>query len=234
MTNGNENGPNQELALNYLNLRRIVGLLGMAMPWALWLIGKARFDLNLQSSMSAYAHTAMVPLYSGLLWVIGIFLIAYRGFDDTDNRTASVAGFGALGMSIFPTAYDHSYPPSVFSWDSPIAHVVCAGIFFAALAYMSYFQFTKSLSAKPARRKLRRNTIYKLSAAVMVGAVVALAADKIGSRFFPDLVEPIDNSIFWAEAIAIFAFGIAWYVKGEGLAKWLSDEDASNENIDSE
>ncbi|MFT5351189.1 MAG: hypothetical protein ACI9MF_002010 [Gammaproteobacteria bacterium] len=216
-----DNDLKEELAFDYLKLRRYVGLLGMAMPWVLWFCGGLFFNIDLQPSMSAYAHTAMLPMFSGSLWVIGVFLIAYEGFHRSDDIIASIAGFAALGVSFFPTNFVDKHP-CTFSWDAPLIHVISAGFYFGSLAYMSYFQFTKTncKAGNIGPRKKRRNRVYRVSAIVMVGAVVALIVENI----FVVKPESLPNAMFWAEAIAISAFGVAWYVKGEGFKRWMGDE----------
>jgi hypothetical protein len=67
-----------------------------------------------------------------------------------------------------------------------------------------------------------RNRLYVLSGWVLV---LALAAGAAGSMYLPhDLMVKIEP-MFWGEAIAIWAFGFAWLVKGDTIVPSSAGED---------
>ena len=68
----------KELVISYLELRRIIGILGMSLPFIVmggaWLI----FSVGLQESISAYYHTPMRDVLVGLIFFLTGFFWSYR------------------------------------------------------------------------------------------------------------------------------------------------------------
>ncbi len=98
------------------NVSRALGWLGLFLPTALIAQG-ALSSSGLQPSISHTYHTAMGDVLVGTLFAIGIFLIAYKDFNpeeyDSGNHSAfwngywdrwfaRAAGFGAIGVALFP------------------------------------------------------------------------------------------------------------------------------------
>jgi hypothetical protein len=99
--------------ISYLTLRRTLGWIGLGLPVALLALGLA-LDQDLYTSISAYYHSDLRELMVGALCAVGIFLIAYRGYDlkeehnltFSDHATANAAGIGAIGVALLPTAME--------------------------------------------------------------------------------------------------------------------------------
>ena len=53
--------------------------------------------------MSAYYYTPMRNIWVGALCALGIFLIAYVGWDRADKIITNIAGVSALGVALCPT-----------------------------------------------------------------------------------------------------------------------------------
>lgn len=218
-----------EQAMN--RLRKAVGLIGFALP-VLLLISVAVFKVEMQDSISEFFFTAMRDVFVLTLTGIGVFLITYYGHDPdegdilTDWGLSTIAGVTALAVALIPTMCNatNCYSPLTFfdrliTSDSAqnILHFGAAGIFFTALALMCLKLFTKSDRPSPGPLKSRRNRIYRLCGWVILTMVAALFVVKLV------LGDPWgwDESwhfTFWAEAIAVWAFAIAWLVKGEAMA----------------
>ena len=99
-------------------------------------------------------------------------------------------------------------------WHDPYrvcrAHVSHAGLHL-------HFSFSQVLCEKPfTRRKRDRNRIYVASGLIMVACMVAMVGLTIRS-----VVERRHPSpwLFWCEALALGAFGVAWLTKGEGFMR---------------
>jgi len=95
-------------------------------------------------------------------------------------------------------------------------HLTCAALFFLALAYMSYFQFTQT-AGNPTPQKLKRNTLYKVCAIIIVACILSLVP-----CFVSNSVKTFyDNHkfVFIGESISLFAFGTSWLIKGEFILK---------------
>jgi len=91
------------------------------------------------------------------------------------------------------------------------------------LIYFSLFLFTKtSTPREPTSQKLQRNILYKvcgytMAVCILLIAVYYLLAEETAS--LPGTYKPV----YWLEAVAILAFGVSWFTKGEAILK--DDED---------
>jgi peptidoglycan/LPS O-acetylase OafA/YrhL len=82
------------------------------------------------------------------------------------------------------------------------------------LVYFSGFLFTKSYPARPLTpQKVRRNRIYRVCAVMMAVSLV------VGLTFHYLHIFDTFRPLLWGETLASEAFGIAWFVKGEGILK---------------
>ena len=203
-------GPNDKYlrhTYSYLALRKVVGWIGILLPFILmfgvFLIFKGEI---IQESISHYYHTGMGDIFVGALCAVALFMFFYSGHDKWDDWTGNVAGFFAIGVALFPTT-------EVGSSDLTGAiHFTCAALFFLTLAIFSLFLFTRR-GSNPTRQKLTRNKIYIICGLIMIACLVAIAIymnfihkNSSGSGF-----------VFWAETIALVAFGISWLTKGGTL-----------------
>ena len=100
----NEASRKSLLVYSYLELRTAIGLLGIGLPVIVALGGALIFRVGLQSSLSSYYHTGMRDVLVGTLFVIGFFLLSYKGYDRADNLTGNLACVFAVGLALFPTA----------------------------------------------------------------------------------------------------------------------------------
>lgn len=199
----------QNAVTSYRDLRRGVGILGLVLPFAL-VIG----NLGLERSISAYYYTDMRNWFVGTMWATGFFLIFYR-YGKPDTVLSSVAGVLAILVSLFPTTPEELNPPA-HQVVIGAFHLAFAGGFLLLLAYFCLFLFTRS-DVSPqdmTRRKKLRNKIYRgCGIAMTAGVVIAALFQWLTSSAFRDAWHPV----FWCEAVAVIAFGIAWLIKGETL-----------------
>jgi hypothetical protein len=204
-----DNGNDSWVIVSYVTLRRIVGILGVTLPIVL-VVGTilVTFNLAVRSSISAYYNSVMGPVFAGVLFVVGWFLYAYRGYDRRDDRAGDRACLFAMGVALFPhVSATHRWVPWV--------HYICAALLFLTLAYFSYFLFTLSDQKDPGPRKRKRNAIYRgcgiaiVVFIVLIGLYNLLGLDKTGlAALRPVLV---------LETLILWAFGLSWFVKGETL-----------------
>ncbi|WP_373522964.1 hypothetical protein [Aquiflexum sp.] len=195
----------------FQRLRKSVGFLAFTLPLIL-LIYAAVFGecKTIQYSLSDYYYTASGDVFVGVILSISFFLIAYKGYDRVDQWLTNAAGFCAVLVALLPAGQNMNEQCSVrdveeFAWRST-AHNVLAVLFFLILAYMSYFQFTKT-SGNMTIQKVDRNKIYRICAIFMI---VALALIPIFS-----VISIFPKVIFWMEWVAMAAFGFSWLTKGE-------------------
>jgi hypothetical protein len=206
-----------DLVFSYLTLRKVIGILGIALPFVVSLGAIIFFKTEIQSSISSYYHTGMRDYFVGTLFVIGFFLLAYRGYERTDDIAGDIAWLSAVGIALFPT----TAIGSTTSWARLIGnfHLAFSAVFFLTLAYFSLFLFTKTNPNKPpTKRKLQRNKIYRACGYTMSTCIVLMAI----YAFFPGTFQPLFENIkpiYWLEALAIFAFGVSWFTKSEAILK---------------
>lgn len=207
-----------ELVIPYKNLRVTIGVLGIAMPFILYLGGKFIFRMGVQESISAYYHTGMGDVLVGILFALGVFLFSYKGYGQEDNLAGYLACFFAIGVALFPVL--RRGETSAVWMNVSAAHHFFATSFFLTLTYFCLALFTRSkskLSELPSMKRLR-NTIYRVCGGIMLLCIVIMGTYLLafdGTGPFLGLTNPI----FWFETIAILAFGFSWFVKADVIFK---------------
>ena len=214
--------------LNVSLLRAIVGFLGMALPvvlavWGFFIL----HGWHLQNSLSDYYSLRTRDAFVGILFVIGWILFTYKGYEKMDGIAGKLAWLFALCVALFPN--------SGCGWER-VAHFTSASCMFLILAFFSLVLFTKSggspkgfkktISAfrfnAPKKRitmtpqKKTRNVIYRVCGWTIVACLVLLV---VFNLFGQDSLIKNINPVFWLESIMIWAFGFAWFVKGDTLFK---------------
>lgn len=207
--------------ISYNALRKTIGWLGLSLPAAMvagnYLFGHCNV---IQDSNSQYYYTVTGNLLTGILCCVALFLIAYKGFDKTDNISTSLAGILALGVAFFPTDYNPLNTCAVIHLNPDklrnIVHYGFAGLFLTTLACISLFLFVKS-KGKKTNQKKKRNKVYRTCGIVMLVASALIPA----YSFYSNHSDKLDKykPTFWLEWIALAAFGISWLVKGEIVLK---------------
>jgi hypothetical protein len=209
-----------ELVISYLVLRKLVGWIGMLLPFAL-MIGNAAMNAARPDSMSGYYYTPMRNVFVGALCALGVFLVAYDGYDNVDRWITNIAGLCAIGVAFCPTK--PSGPVSTWQNVAGYAHVVFAICTFTALGLMA-LRFAKDdrtpaapavpapAGTQPAASRLE-DIAYRVCG-LMIFACVVLA---VASNFLPSPVFASWPVLFILEATAVLAFGVSWFVKGTTL-----------------
>jgi len=236
---------NSKIRVDQRQLALFVGLIALGLPFAMLfgtLLGACFYD-----SISHYYYSQFWgDVFVGALVFIGAFLIAYRGANPAESLLATLAGFSAFGVSLFPTSergcplpefsgraladfqrFDEAEFVSVVpaSEDNSLFelftnastwHFIAAAVLFAFLAYYSFWVFTRTTKVQcnddgtPKDAKRRRNRIYHTSGTIIIVSMVAIGLNGlIDFSGWDDL-----NLTFWFEAFALWAFGVAWMVRG--------------------
>jgi hypothetical protein len=231
-----------ELIVSYMLLRKSVGWIGTLLPAALLAGNAAVFKGPLPDSMSGYYYTHMRNIFVGALCALGVFLVAYDGYDEVDRWITNIAGLSIVGVALCPTR-------------PPVAHLSSARqaaggfhVFFAAVAFIALglmaLRFAKSQPtpggqgkmgglrhglgfARPGGgglppRKKRRNAVYRTCGITILAGVLLAAL----SNILPAPVKSHWPVLFVFEALAVVAFGISWFVKGQTLLPALRDDPA--------
>jgi hypothetical protein len=205
---------NNPLVLSYLGLRKAVGIIGLALPFAL-VLGKVAFGMpGIESSISSYYYTIMGDVFVGSLCAIGVFLITYRGYEHVDEVAGKLAALFSIGTALLPTQ-----PINPTSGQILVGrlHIILACSLFLTLAFFALVLFRKTNPNKvPTPQKIQRNSIYSACGyGILFCITLALALN-----FVPES-SPIFyySPLFWLESAAILLFGISWLVKGEAILK---------------
>ncbi len=207
--------------ISYLTLRKLIGILGMALPFACLVWGSWLQSVAVKDSISAYYHTPMRDILEGLLIGVGIFLLSYKGYDKRDVVMAIASGIAGLGIAIFPCTppSDHPGPVGVFLLTPPLAgylHYGSSVIFFILLGVNSFFLFTLGDRQNRTRRKASRNLVYRICGIIIFASLATLGilTLTLGSE---NLQATIWTLFF--ETLMLESFGFSWLVKGETLLK---------------
>ncbi len=203
------------LIYSYRDHRTVVGILGMALPFVLFLGALIVFQTGMQDSISSYYHTGMRNVFVGALWAIGLCLLSYKGYERIDDMAGNFACVSAMGITLFPTAPQVN-PSIEASWIGGV-HLFFGALFFLTLIYFSLCLFTKTHPEKtPTLGKLLRNKIYRgcgysMALCMLLILIYFVLPNKEGS-----FLERI-NPVFLLETIAILAFGLSWLAKGDDI-----------------
>ena len=202
------NVDDKRLVVSFLTLRRVVGILGVLLPVIL-AIGVAVLGSStvIQGSISAYYGTVMRGVFVGVLFAIGVFLFSYIGYERKDEIAGYLACLFALGVALFPVTSGNGAVRFI--------HFLSAVALFLALSYFSLYLFTKT-GGTPTREKLNRNKLYVACGVIMLACIALIA---IYNAFLGDTSIADIKPVFWLESLALWAFGVSWFIKGETLWK---------------
>ena len=203
---------NRSVVFDYRALRLLMGLIALALPFVVTALSTT--DL---SSISASYYTEARDAFVGMLFVVSAFLWAYNGHAPAEGRAGKIASLAAILVALFPTACD-----SCKSGIVSVIHYLAAVTLFSILAYFCFRFFRKNTKGQlRMSKKWRRDKIYLACGTVMVACMLIAA---VANLTLSEETLKAWQVTYWAEAIALGAFGVAWIVAGKYLAA-LTDED---------
>ena len=187
--------------------RRMIGAFGFLLPFALLII------VGIRPTISQTYHTHAQDIFTTTIVTVGIILMTYRGYKAFDYFMTNIAGFFAVALSLIPCAFQTGERYGFLQLPSQVSgiiHTTSAALFFVTLAYICAFLFTKGDSGT--KEKAQRNIVYKTCAIIMLVVEIMMLTISI---FKLD----VGNMFYWLESIALWAFSIAFLVKGETILK---------------
>lgn len=216
----NAPGTKDPLVFSYLTLRKFVGWLALGLPVVLvgcwWFPG----GHGIEGSISSYYYTGMRNFLVGGLSAISMFMLACRGYDRADEIAGIFSGICALGVAFFPTAPETgatAQQRTIGEW-----HYVFAVLLFSTLAFFCLFLFKKTADKKAmTRKKGQRNHVYTVCGYAIVASMLLIFV-LVKLLKIERLVGSLSPMLCF-ETTALWAFGIAWLIKGE---TFLKDEKA--------
>ena len=132
------------MRINTVRLRIMIGWLGMLLPWIVVIL-----NLAFPPSISAtyYVATCITP-FMIILGSASLLLISYKGYDWKDDLILTASGIAGLCICLFPCSPSTNLDSVVGLLGGTFAipvgisnliHLISAIIFFALLAYNSFF-----------------------------------------------------------------------------------------------
>lgn len=200
------------MQINTIRLRIILGFLAILLPIIVAVLAVVYNCIPghiIPPSISAtyYMEPCITP-FMGILISASILLVCYKGYDKQDDIICTLSGIFGLLICLFPTTcagYSVVGTFQVPSYISGWIHNISAIIFFALLAYNSFFLFTKG-SENPTDNKKKRNIIYRVCGIGMIASFILLVPFNIFNVY---------GGTWIVEAIALFFFGISWLTKSD-------------------
>ena len=228
-------------------LRMMAGLAGFGLPLILLFGGWiAEGKLWMGESLSAYYHSSMRDYFVGLLFTIGLILLADLGEDDQGRLRrllGPLAGISAIGTAVSPTWPPSSSPSSemLFALSDPVViagyrHVIFASLLFLSLILISLIVFpndeaaplasvesppplahpTATSRSKQVQNPIDRNAIYSAAGMTMTIFGLAIFIYYMIPSHFQALISWA-RPVFWLETFMIWAFAAAWWTKSQEM-----------------
>lgn len=205
---------------NYRRVRLLIGTLGMLLPVILPIFHGyvnsftgGEYEVWLRS-ISHYNYSYASVIFTGVLMSFGLLLMSYKGYPDgtfwvRDDTVTSLSGALAIVVALIPTLYDNTLMSTPNAHDKnylSLIHLISAGAFLILLGVMSAHKFTMGRSQDVYH--VRRRRAYRTLGYTTILSILTLAV-----LFALKLTN--GNTVFIFEAIALFAFGFAWLLKGK-------------------
>lgn len=210
---------------SHLLQRRLVGTVGFALPilvvsfhWVWGLVVDAAngtavapsFPASLQSSISAYYYTYSANIFVGAQIAFAVFLVTYR-YGVWERRVGIVAGVAAAIVGLCPTT-----PPDPTTLQRLVGglHLTAAAVFFAGMAVFCLVLFPRDPAVAVNTVPRGRQRLFRVCGVIIV---VALLVAVVGGFLLDDATRERVRFLLWPESVAVFAFALAWLVKGLDL-----------------
>lgn len=203
-------------------LRIAIGFLGIALAPFTWLFAQLFGNVTLLPSISAYYHTNAEDFFVGVLFLVGVFQMSYRGHQVIDNVFTWITGILALLIALFPCSPDLntneipcpdilSNGIGIFNLSPEVSdriHLSVATSFFILISVYLLVFFRRSKDT-PSIEKKRKNLVFTVCGYGMISILVVLFAMFSFNRDFFHY----PGRLFFFEFGMLLLFGIAWIVK---------------------
>lgn len=203
---------NKCIVFYYRALRLLMGFIALAPPFVVSLLSSTPL-----SSISASYYTEARDAFVGMLFVVSAFLWADKGHSLREAYASKIASLEAVFVAIFPTSCDVCQTEI-----ESIIHYVAAVSLFAMLAYFCFGPFRKNTKGQGGK-KGRRSKIYFTCGWIMVGCMLIVGVLEL--TISDETIKALSIT-YWAEAIALGAFGVAWILAGKYFRLLVDKEEA--------
>jgi len=203
---------NSNKVFDYRALRLLMGVIAFALPIIVTIVSTTRL-----SSISASYHTEARDIFVGLIFVVSAFMLAYKGHTTTEAWVSTVACIAAAVAALFPTNCNTCAPDLASR-----IHYFAAAVLFGILAYFCLGPFRKNTKGQGGK-KGRRAKIYWVCGWAIVACMLTIG---IAKYILPEEAIKTIRVTYWAEVLALDAFGVAWMVAGKVFKPLVDDEEA--------
>ncbi len=210
MGDGTPTADDRYPVFNFEALRLMMGIIAISMPWVVyWIAG----DPDLESISASY-HTKAQDALVGMLFVVGAFLLAYRGrsrpqgfarapVSQTHDQLLQVGAIAAIVVATFPTS------TSAIRVGTSYIHYAAAIVLFSVFVFFCY-EFRKATKDGTDIEK-KRSPYYVVCGIAMAAAMLFIVIVRLAEV-------PADlGLVFWGEAAALTFFGVAWIISGKAV-----------------
>ena len=142
-------GSEGSLVLSYLGVRRAIGVIGIALPFVLLIGGLVLDGVGVQSSISDVLLHVMGDVFVGSLCANGVFFLSYR-YARVDSVLATADRSAGDRRRALPDRSGRSRPPPRVAIGA--VHLVCATLYYLALACIPYLHLHQDRSGPAADR----------------------------------------------------------------------------------
>ena len=178
--------PKDPVVFSYLALRKAVGTVALALPFAVAIPWGLRYHA-IQTSISAYYYTGMRNLFVGSLCAIAMFMLCTRGYDRKDEVAGIFSAVCGIGVAFCPTS------PECCATNRQLVigtiHYIFAALLFLTLAYFCLVLFRMSaVGHAVTRKKKQRNVVYTVCGIVILLSLALLPSltfliHKLGKQY---------------------------------------------------
>ncbi|GAB3647771.1 hypothetical protein [Ramlibacter alkalitolerans] len=183
--------------IDHRTIKLLVGLIAITLP----LLTSALSPSPLGSiSASYYEGGWPQSIFTGFLFAIAAFLLAYNGYSRREMALSKTAAAAALGIALFPCKCG-THTELV-----PGVHAISAAVMFVILAFLCHEFRLRALVKGYPEAKLRAH-IYVACGSVIAICIAVLALDSFSGGA---LSARAPRLTFYGEAAALLAFGVSW------------------------
>lgn len=198
---------------DHKTLRLLLGIIAFTLPFLVTWVARAPL-----ASISASYFTEARDWFVGMLFIVGALMLAYNGHTTREALASKAAGFCAFLVALFPTLVKTCGDSTL----SSKIHGIAAVTLFLILAYFCFGPFRDGTKGKGGKKGLRAR-LYFVCGCVMVACMLA---GLIGKLVLSCEQMAAWNVIYWVEAVALVAFGVAWIVAGKVVPGLVDDDEA--------
>jgi hypothetical protein len=186
-------------AFSHIALCRLIGGLGISLPFVLEIGNSISADTLPPGSLSGYYYTDMRSFFIGGLCALGVFLLAYRGYERLDGLITDIAGTSMILVALCPTR------PPEGNLHLTVQQNVVGDLhdFFAIIVPLSL----GAITLRFARAQRQPEVLIHLACATIIFSCVPLA---IVSSFMFRSTNINPRPLLVCEVLAMLASGISW------------------------